>query len=79
MNRTTARILLGLGLGVLVGLFLGDHAAIFKYGADVYLRLLQMTVLPYVIVSVIVGFGTLDGSKARTLFLRVEPTPAPAM
>ena len=43
MNRTTARILIGLGLGVLVGLFLGDHAAIFKYGADTYLRLLQMT------------------------------------
>ena len=71
MNRTTSRILIGLGLGVLVGLFLGDYAAPFRYMADIYLRLLQMTVLPYVIVSVIAGFGKLDGSKAKTLFLRV--------
>jgi Na+/H+-dicarboxylate symporter len=71
MNQATARILIGLGLGVLVGLFLGDYAAPFRYMADIYLRLLQMTVLPYVIVSVIAGFGRLDGSKAKTLFLRV--------
>ncbi len=70
MNKTTARILIGLGLGILVGLFFGDYAAPFKYVADVYLRLLQMTVLPYVIVSVIAGFGALDGSKARILWKR---------
>ena len=71
MNRSTARILIGLGLGIGVGLFLGDRAAIFKVVADIYLRLLQMTVLPYVIVSVIAGFGALDAAKARGLFLRV--------
>src|SRR5829696_8124140 len=71
MNRSTANILIGLALGVLVGLFLGDYAGIFKYGADIYVRLLQMTVLPYVVVSVIAGFGRLDGARAKSLFLRV--------
>ncbi len=39
--------------------------------ADGYVRLLQMTVLPYLIVSVVGGFGSLDTSKAGRLFLRV--------
>jgi Na+/H+-dicarboxylate symporter/ABC-type amino acid transport substrate-binding protein len=68
---STGRILLGLGLGALTGLFLGDHAATLQFAADGYLRLLQMTVLPYVIVSLITGIGSLDPQRARDLFLRV--------
>ena len=39
--------------------------------ADGFVRLLQMTVLPYVTVSLIVGIGSLDPATARRLFLRV--------
>jgi Na+/H+-dicarboxylate symporter len=39
--------------------------------AEGYLRLLQMTVLPYVMVSLIGGIGSLDGTRARRLFVRV--------
>jgi Na+/H+-dicarboxylate symporter len=35
------------------------------------LSLLQMTVLPYVMVSLLVGIGRLDGAQARRLFVRV--------
>jgi Na+/H+-dicarboxylate symporter/ABC-type amino acid transport substrate-binding protein len=65
------KILLGLVLGVATGLFLGDRAAPFRLLADAFIRLLQMTVLPYVTVSLIAGIGSLDAATARRLFLRV--------
>jgi len=65
------KILVGLGLGVATGLFLGDRAAPLRFLADAFIRLLQMTVLPYVTVSLIAGIGGLDAATARRLFLRV--------
>ena len=65
------KILLGLALGVATGLFLGDLAAPLRFLADGFVRLLQMTVLPYVTVSLIAGIGGLDAATARRLFLRV--------
>jgi Na+/H+-dicarboxylate symporter len=65
------KILLGLVLGVATGIFLGDRAAPFRLLADGFVRLLQMTVLPYVTVSLIAGIGSLDAAAARRLFLRV--------
>ncbi len=65
------KILLGLVLGVATGLLLGDLAAPFRLLADGFVRLLQMTVLPYVTVSLIAGIGSLDATTARRLFLRV--------
>ena len=71
MTSSTQNILIGLGLGTLLGLFLGERAALLQFMADGYLRLLQMTVFPYVIVSLITGIGSLDAERARDLFLRV--------
>ena len=71
MTSTTRNILIGLALGVATGLFLGEKAAGFQLVAEAYLRLLQMTVLPYVMVSLIEGIGSLDGARARRLFVRV--------
>jgi Na+/H+-dicarboxylate symporter/ABC-type amino acid transport substrate-binding protein len=65
------KILLGLVLGVATGIFLGDRAAPLRLLADGFIRLLQMTVLPYVTVSLIAGIGGLDAATARRLFLRV--------
>lgn len=65
------KILVGLALGVATGLLLGDLAAPLRLAADAFVRLLQMTVLPYVTVSLIVGIGSLDAAAARRLFLRV--------
>ena len=65
------KILVGLALGLAVGLFLGDLAAPLQVAAQAYVRLLQMTVLPYVTVSLVVGIGSLDPTTARRLFLRV--------
>jgi Na+/H+-dicarboxylate symporter/ABC-type amino acid transport substrate-binding protein len=61
------RILVGLASGVLLGLFLGERAAVLKGVADGFVKLLQMTVLPYVTVSIVSSLGRLDYDAARTL------------
>lgn len=66
----TYRIISGLVLGILTGLFFGEEAAGLHYVADAWIGLMQMTVLPYVIVSLIVGLGQLDSTLARQLAVR---------
>ena len=50
---------------------MGEHAGFLSVVADGYDKLLQMTVLPYVTVSLISGLGTLEYVQAKNLFLRV--------
>ena len=64
------RILVGLGLGIGTGLFLGERAAALQPVADGYVKLLQMTVLPVITVSIISGLGSLTYAQARVLALR---------
>ncbi|HEU5310560.1 MAG TPA: cation:dicarboxylase symporter family transporter, partial [Candidatus Eisenbacteria bacterium] len=64
-------ILVGLGLGAAVGWFLGARAEPFRLVADAFVRLLEMTVLPYLTVSLVAGIGRLDSRRAKSLFLRV--------
>ena len=66
----SARILTGLGIGILTGLFFGEPAALLQPVADAYIRLMQMTVLPYLITSLVVAFGQLEAGEARRLALR---------
>jgi Na+/H+-dicarboxylate symporter len=53
--------------GAALGLLIGERAAWLQLVADAYIKLLQMTVLPYVTVSIIAGLGTLDPAQARAL------------
>jgi len=66
----SARILIGLGAGIFTGLFFGEPAAVLQPVADAYIRLMQMTVLPYLITSLVVAFGQLDADEAKRLALR---------
>jgi Na+/H+-dicarboxylate symporter len=64
------KILLGLTLGIAAGLFLGEYAAWLKPVADGYVKLLQMTVLPYIMVSLLSKLGVLSYTEVRTLAVR---------
>ena len=64
------RILTGLAAGIAVGLFLGERAAALSWAADGFVRLLQMTVLPYVTLSIVTSLGSLDYAQARRLGIR---------
>jgi len=66
----SVRILVGLAGGVFIGLFFGDSAAILQPVGDVYIRLMQMTVLPYLITSLVIAFGQLQPGEAGRLALR---------
>jgi len=63
----SAQIVAGLLLGVAVGLFLGEPAAALQPLADIFIRLIQMTVLPYLVVTLVVGLGELEPAQARRL------------
>ena len=65
--RFSHQVLAGLALGILVGLFLGEAVAPLGPLASSFVRLLQMTVLPYVTLSIIVNLGTLTYRQARAL------------
>jgi Na+/H+-dicarboxylate symporter/ABC-type amino acid transport substrate-binding protein len=52
---------------VLTGLFLGERAAALKWAADGFVKLLQMTVLPYVTISIIGSLGRLRTDQAKVL------------
>ncbi len=47
-------------MGISLGLFLGEITAPMKVIGDVYVGLLQMTVLPYIVVSLIASIGSLS-------------------
>jgi len=66
----SAQIIIGLLLGVAAGLFVGERAAVLAPLADVYIRLMQMTVLPYLVLTLIGGLGQLDAGMARRMGLR---------
>jgi Na+/H+-dicarboxylate symporter/ABC-type amino acid transport substrate-binding protein len=74
-RRTTSnlsrRIIYGVLAGAAVGVFLGEYATVLQVISDAYIRLLQMTVLPYVTISIISGLGALDFAEARRLGTRV--------
>ena len=64
------RVIIALILGISAGIFVGEPAGDIKVIGDVYIRLLQMTVLPYVLVSIIGGLGRLDSTMASRIGYR---------
>jgi Na+/H+-dicarboxylate symporter len=67
----STKIVAGLVLGIVVGLFFGEMVAFFHVVANAYIQLLQMTVLPYVIISLITGIGSLTYRQAKMLLIKV--------
>jgi Na+/H+-dicarboxylate symporter/ABC-type amino acid transport substrate-binding protein len=66
----SAKIAVGIAAGAALGLIAGERTAVLDIAADAYIKLLQMTVLPYVTISIISGLGALDLAQARTLGAR---------
>ncbi len=64
------RVIIALLLGISTGIFVGEPAGDIEIIGNVYIRLLQMTVLPYVLVSIIGGLGRLESDMASRIGLR---------
>ncbi len=63
-------ILVGLGLGIACGIFFGEYCGFLSIIGDAFIQLLQMTILPYIIASLILGIGGLSYKQAKLLALK---------
>jgi len=59
-----------LAAGIAVGVFLGELIAPVGIVGDAFVLLLQMTVLPYIVVSLVAGLGSLTAREAAELARR---------
>ncbi len=62
-----AQSIVALLAGIAAGLFFGEGVALLHPVGDAYIRLVQMTVLPYLMLTLIVGLGELQPAQARRL------------
>ncbi len=56
----STQVLIGVFLGIFIGLFFGEKVGWFSVPGDIFIGLLQMTVLPYIMFSLIVNIGRLS-------------------
>lgn len=66
----SAQVLLALVLGLAVGLFFGEPAGALQPLGKAFILLLQMTVLPYIVLSLITGLGRLTYAEVKGLVLK---------
>lgn len=63
----SVKVVIGLIAGVLLGLFFGERVSWLSVAGDVFIGLLQMTVLPYIVISLIVNIGRLSLDTGKKL------------
>jgi Na+/H+-dicarboxylate symporter/ABC-type amino acid transport substrate-binding protein len=63
----STQILIGLTLGLFVGIFFGEKASVLAIVGRAYIGLIQMSILPYMVVSLMLGIGSLSYGKAKNL------------
>lgn len=61
------KIIISILLGIGVGLFFGEYCSFLSVFGDGFIGLLQMTVLPYIMVSIISNLGRMSLKEGKTL------------
>ena len=69
-RRAFIWLLAAVGLGAAVGLFFGESVAPLRIVSEGFIRLLQVTVVPYVLGSILAGLGSRSLAEARALAVR---------
>ena len=64
------RVIASLFLGIALGIFVGEPAGKLEILGNIYIKLLQMTVIPYILVSLIGGLGRLDMAMAKQIGIK---------
>ena len=65
-------IIFSLLLGVACGIFFGEYCSGLRIVGDAFIMLLQMSVLPFIVVSLIAGMGSLSHELAKVLAIRAS-------
>lgn len=58
-------------LGIIAGLFFGEKVAWMEVIGNAYIKLLQMTIIPYIVVSLMTSLGKMSYEQARSLGIQV--------
>ncbi|MGA2121510.1 MAG: cation:dicarboxylase symporter family transporter [Methanoregula sp.] len=66
----TSWILVGFILGIVTGLFFGDLCSVMKPFSEAFIKIWQITILPSVALSLIVGIGSLKRNTAKAIALK---------
>lgn len=66
----TVQMVIGTILGILVGLFFGEPCGALAPWSAAYVSILKITIIPYLIVTIIHGIGQFTSSQARTILAR---------
>ncbi len=69
LSLSTA-ILAGMVLGIVTGIFFGEMVGFMEIIGNAFIKLLQMTILPYILVSLILGIGSMSYESASLLAVR---------
>jgi Na+/H+-dicarboxylate symporter/ABC-type amino acid transport substrate-binding protein len=64
------QVLISLVLGIVCGLFFGEMLSPIKIVGDIFIRLLQITVIPYVSLSLITAIGVLHFHEIKSLAIK---------
>lgn len=64
-------VLLSFALGIVAGLVFGEMLAWMEFIGDAFIKLLQMTIIPYIVVSLISSLGKLSIEQAKSLGVKV--------
>jgi len=63
----STKVLLGVVFGIVLGLFFGESVGWLSIPGDIFIGLLQMTVLPYIMFSLIVNIGRLSFETGKKI------------
>ena len=65
-----AWILIALMASIVVGLFFGESCSILQPFSQAFVKILQITVLPFIVVNLVVGIGSMRSSEARIVAIK---------
>ncbi len=66
-SSLSIQVLIGFALGIMAGVFFGEMTSSLEILGTAYIRLFQMPVIPYMLVSLIAGLGKLNLRTAKSL------------
>jgi len=64
------QVLIALVLGIGAGVFLGELAGVFKVVGDIFIMLMQVTVIPYISLALITGLGSKSFGTVKRLAVK---------
>ncbi len=70
IDSVLLQVILAMVIGIFCGLFFGEKMEVVKWIGEAYVRLLQMTAIPYIIVALICSIGKLSPEWAGRVGLR---------